>query len=140
MTRLLVILPLLASVALFAPHASASPASINSTQQAHPSIDPRIEALAKEWLRRFQTANIDRQQLNAEVSASLTPTAVARESAKLKPLGAPTSFHFVSTEPVGYAVGYDFMVSFKTAKVLESLALDASGKIAGIDFRIFVPR
>jgi hypothetical protein len=47
----------------------------------------------------------------------------------------------VGSEPVaGGAVGYDFMITYEHGQIVESIALDESGKIAGINFQAYVPR
>ena len=104
-----------------------------------PSVSPRVLALAKEWFYRFQSANIDRRQLVDSINQHLSSQMIRDEASKLKALGHPISFAFVGSERVLYATGYDFLVTFPSAKIVESIALDSNGKIAGIDFRTFVP-
>lgn len=106
-----------------------------------PEVDPKIVTLAREWLHRFQVGNIDRSQLNDAVALELTDAMVAQEETVLRPLGQPVTFKFIRSQPMGaVAIGYDFIVTFKSEKkIIESLALDDRGKIAGIDFRVYVP-
>lgn len=106
---------------------------------SYPRVDPRVVAKAKEWFHRFQTGDIDRSQLNLQVNEELTPKLISQEAATLKPLGSPLAFVFVRSEPTGGAIGYDFAIAFKAARVAESIAFDNAGKIAGIDFRVFLP-
>jgi hypothetical protein len=61
------------------------------------SVDPRIVATAKEWFHRFQTGNIDRSQLDVSVNVELTNAMIAEEGAKLRQVGAPSSFRFIRT-------------------------------------------
>jgi hypothetical protein len=116
---------------------AASP-SRPATPTAIPSVDPRILARAKEWFHRFQTGEIDRSQLNAQVNKELTSEMVAQEAATLKALGQPSSFVFIRTYPIRGLIGYDFLLQFKSARIIEMIAFDAEGKIAGIDFAKFV--
>ena len=102
-------------------------------------VDPRVVAKAREWFHRFQIGAIDRSQLNLQVNEELTPKLIRQEATTLKPLGRPLAFVFVRSEPIGGAIGYDFAIAFKAARVAESIAFDNSGKIAGIDFRVFLP-
>lgn len=104
-----------------------------------PSVDPGIQAKAKEWYHRFQTGSIDRSQLDARCNETTTAFFIQREKKLLQPLGSPTKFAFVSAEPVGGAMGYDFAVWLPRGRVIESIAFDGDGKIAGINFETFVP-
>jgi hypothetical protein len=110
---------------------TASPAPI-------PSADARVAARAKEWFHRFESANIDRSQLNAETNAELTDANVRRESAVLKAFGDPTGFSFLRSYPIAGVIGYDFLWQFKSGRIIEMIAVDDDGKIAGIDFETFV--
>jgi hypothetical protein len=110
---------------------TASPAPI-------PSADARVAARAKEWFHRFESGDIDRSQLNAETNAELTDANVRRESAVLKAFGAPTGFSFLRTYPIAGVIGYDFLWQFKSGRIVEMIAFDDDGKIAGIDFETFV--
>jgi hypothetical protein len=102
------------------------------------SVDPRIVATAKEWFHRFQTGHIDRSQLDAKVNAELTSTMIEQEGAKLRQFGAPSSFRFIRTYAISGAVGYDFLLQFSAGRIVEMIAFDPDGKIAGIDFMTFV--
>lgn len=99
-----------------------------------------ILATAKAWFFRFQHGDIDRSQLDAQVSSELTPERVAKERATLQRYGAPTSFVYLSSERVGRASAYDFLISFQSGKVVESIAFDPAGAIVGIAFRTYAPK
>lgn len=111
------------------PHASAAPGSVNAA----------IEARALEWFYRFQSGNIDRSQLDARSNRELTASMIAQESATLKPFGKPTHFVFVTSARVQGAIGYTFGLSFPRGRIIEEIAFDPDGKIAGVDFMTFVP-
>jgi len=101
----------------------------------------QILVLAKALFYGFRKGVVDRSRLDSDTSRELTPSMVQREGARLRSFGSPTRFAFLRSEPVGNAAGYDFIITFRTGRILiESIALDASGKIEGIDFRSFVPR
>jgi len=76
--------------------------------------------------------------MNAETNIDLTSTMVREESVRLKALGPPIQFTFLRSESVIHATGYDFLVFFRRARMVESVALDSHGMLAGIDFRVFV--
>lgn len=122
------------------PHASPSPVVSptprpqQSPKQQDTSVDPQILSLAKEWFRRFQIGDIDRTQLSDSVNKQLTLTMIRREAAQLKPLGNPLSVTFIRSYPISGMLGYDFQLQFKSVQIIEMIAFDGSGKIAGIDF------
>lgn len=132
MKRLLVAI-MLASVVCDG--AGASPAS-----PAPPTapVTRRIVARAREWFQRFQTGNIDRSQLNAAVNSQLTESGIRDEGAKLRTFGKPTSFIFLRSYIVGGVFGYDFLIPFKKGRIVEMIAFDPDGRVAGIDFKLFV--
>jgi hypothetical protein len=102
-------------------------------------VDPKIGAAAKEWFHRFQTGNIDRSQLDAEVNRELTDASIKKEEATLKPFGEPTGFEFIGSQQIKGADGYVFLITFRAGRIAEAIAFDKQGKIAGIDFQTFVP-
>lgn len=97
-------------------------------------VDPRIVATAKEWFHRFQTGQIDRSQLDTTVNGELTSAMIEQEGAKLRQFGTPSSFRFIRTYAISGAVGYDFLLQFSAGRIVEMIAFDPGGKIAGIDF------
>ncbi|MBV8459457.1 MAG: hypothetical protein JO009_01045 [Candidatus Eremiobacteraeota bacterium] len=133
MVKAVVCLSFLLTIAVsFAICAQATGASENA------SVKPAIISKAKEWFFRFQHGNIDRSQLDDTTNKELTEEMIRGEADVLKSLGNPTAFIFIQSEPLGAATGYDFLLQFPSARVVESIAFDGSGKIAGIDFHLFV--
>jgi len=104
-----------------------------------PLADSAITAKAKEWFHRLQTGQIDRSQLDAQVNSQLTDAIIRQETAALTPLGDPTSFVYVRTYPLSDALEYDFMLQFKSARVVELISFNVGGKIAGLGFQLFSP-
>jgi D-alanyl-D-alanine carboxypeptidase len=96
--------------------------------------NPKITALARQWLRRAQTGTIDRSQLTASFSGSLSPTIVAETKAQLAPLGEPSSFVYRGKTRAGNLTAYEYRLSFKAVTMKLSITIDSRGKIAGIDF------
>ncbi len=90
--------------------------------------------MAKDWLHRIQTANVDRSQLTSEMSAALTPALVQQVAAQLGPLGDPTSVSFAGSQTAAGVTIYHFVLVFKAMTVNEFLGLDGTGKIAGLRF------
>lgn len=125
---------------LFPTPIAAEPAAQPSDGPASlPIADSHITAKAREWFRRFQTGEIDRSQLDAQVNAQLTDDMIRQETKTLTPLGDPTSFVFVRTYPVSGALEYDFLLQFKAARIIELISFDTGGKIAGLGFELFGP-
>lgn len=99
-----------------------------------PQVDPKVTAIAKDWLHRIQTANVDRSQLTDQMSAALTPSLVQQVAAQLAPLGDPTAVSFIGFQTAGGITVYHFLLTFKSATLNEFLGIDAAGKIAGLRF------
>ena len=96
--------------------------------------------LAKTWYYAFEYQRIDRSQLDYNVNKELTADLIRREGARLRSFGKPTSWKYLGSQTVAYAVGHNFLITFAHARVIESVAIDDDGKIGGIDFRMFVER
>jgi hypothetical protein len=116
----------------------AAPQSPSPQATGFKTVDPQIVAKAKEWFARFQTGRLDRSQLDAQVNAELSDEVFEHEGAILRRYGAPSSFTFIRMYPIGGTVGYDFLLQFKDARIVEMIAFDPDGKLAGIDFATFV--
>ncbi|HET9392664.1 MAG TPA: hypothetical protein VFO29_03935 [Candidatus Rubrimentiphilum sp.] len=114
-----------------------APAPSNDTPTSLPSADPKILMKAQEWFYRFQTGKIDRSQLDVRTNNGLTQQMVAGEEKTLQALGRPSKWLYFGSQPVQYAVGYEFGIQFKHARVLEHIAFDADGKIAGLQFQVY---
>jgi hypothetical protein len=114
-------------------------ASLASTPRPTPTphVAPQIMAAAKQWFHAFQTGKVDRSKLNSLVNVQLTDAMIHSEARVLQRYKNPTSFVFASSEPVNGVTGYDFVLSFPKARIIESIAFDDGGLLAGIDFRVF---
>jgi len=129
---------LLASVALTVA-LCAAPITIRA-QSAPPSPNPSaslgpdaaVMSRAKEWLRRLETADIDRSQLDAQMNAVLAPDHAKQFAAQIGALGEPTSFTFVSKQTTGGVTTYTYRAAFGVGAFNEAFSLDADGKIAGL--------
>ncbi len=123
------------SLLLFAAPGRAQTAPTQSSvPSSAPQVDPKVTAIAKDWLHRIQTANVDRSQLTDKMSAALTPALLQQVAAQLAPLGDPTAISFVGSETVQGITVYHFVLTFKAATVNEFLGIDSAGKIAGLRF------
>jgi hypothetical protein len=138
MNKLALVLMIVVVPVMMAGKSFASAASQTSATPRK-AVDSQILAKAKEWFYRFQRSHIDRSQLSPQVSAELTEQSLIQEAARLTALGKPSSFTFIRTYPISGAVGYDFLLQFKTDRVVEMIAFNPKGQIAGIDFETFVP-
>jgi hypothetical protein len=112
---------------------SPSPQSTSLAQ----SVDPRIVAKAKELFHSFQTGQVDRSQFDAASQAQLSDAMIEREAKTLQPFGNPSSFQFLRTYAIANTIGYDFLLEFSAGRIVEMIAFDPDGKIAGIDFMTF---
>jgi hypothetical protein len=117
---------------------SAAAADSKTSVSASADVTERITAVAKQWFYGFCTGNIDRSQLNHTVNQQITKDGLKKEGARLRSFGKPTSFKFLRSGPVGDTTAYLFEISFKSGNVIEAIAFDTDGKIAGIDFRTTV--
>jgi hypothetical protein len=118
-----------------APAVSPSPASTPAASPAPaPTVAPEITARAKEWLHRFQTGNVDRTQLDAEMNTALTPDLVKQVSQQLAPLGDPVTFVISGEQTTQGVTAYIYKVSFKSSSIYEVFGLDKDGKLAAIRF------
>ncbi len=123
------------SLLLFAAPGGAQTAPAQSSAPSPaPQVDPKVTAIAKDWLHRIQTANVDRSQLTEQMSAALTPSLVQMVAAQLAPLGDPTAVSFVGSATAQGITIYDFVLTFGAATVNEFLGIDGAGKIAGLRF------
>jgi len=132
------------SIVLSALNATIAPvpsfASTGVTAKADPNVGEKVLALAKEWFHRFQTGNIDRSQLDAASNIELTAEVIRQQEAALGALGKPTAFTYLGSDLVQGDKAYHFLVTFAGPdRIVESIALDDLGKIAGIDFATYTP-
>jgi hypothetical protein len=109
-----------------------------ATSQALSKSRQAARVMAKEWFYQFRSGSIDRSQLDRECDLELTQQRVTEIAASLRPYNVPTAVVFMGTSPAGGATGYNFILQFSNGRVLEAIALDRSGAIAGFDFQTFV--
>lgn len=96
--------------------------------------DPKITALAKQWVKRVQTGTVDRTQLTAEMSKALTPVLVKNVAAQFGALGPLTSIAYRSKKVVNGITVYTYALAFGPSKLTLTIGLDGTGKIAEIFF------
>lgn len=111
-----------------------NPAIAAAARKPVPGEDPKVTALARQWLHRAQTGDIDRSQLTATFSTSLKPNIVTGTKAQLAPLGDPTSFVYRGKSEAAGVTSYQYRVSFKAVTMHVVISIDTHGKIAGLDF------
>jgi D-alanyl-D-alanine carboxypeptidase len=110
------------------------PAIAAAVQRPAAGEDPNVTALAREWLHRAQTGEIDRAQLTATFAASLTPQIVAQTEAALGPLGTPLQFVYRGKKVDRGVTVYRYRIGFTSAKLVLVIGIDQKGKIAEIGF------
>lgn len=59
---------------------------------------------------------------------------IQQEAATLRSFGQPEQFTYLGTEQVQGLTGYVVGITFGAGRVIEHIAFDDDGKIAGIDF------
>ncbi len=94
--------------------------------------NPAITALARQWVHRMQTGDIDKSQLSAAFAKHLTPQMVDGMKEGLTPLGDPTSFIYQDKSETNGAIAYRYSVAFKGANLELSIAVDSQGKISAL--------
>ena len=100
----------------------------------------RVFALAKSYFYQFRSGRVDRALFDSAVNLELTNEMVAGQAEMLRPFGKPEKFVYLGSEKVQYATGYNFQIRFRKGRVLEQIAFDYDGKIAGIKFETFGSR
>jgi D-alanyl-D-alanine carboxypeptidase len=126
----------LASAGARAPaQATAAP---DAAATATPTVDPKIESLAKAWLLASQSGKIDRRQLSPWLNATLTPELIGQDAAFLGKLGTLESFSYVGSSTFVLATHpysgppdayYEFLATFAGRKIHFLVGLDTDGKI-----------
>ena len=94
--------------------------------------DPAITALARQWLGRMRSGDIDKAQLSAGFAKFLTPQMISGMKAGLAPLGDPTSFVYRGKTAANGATAYRYNVGFKGARLTFIIAVDGQGKISSL--------
>lgn len=115
-------------------------AQSGATQTASQVVDPKIEALAKQWLRRSETGNPDRRQLSAPMNAFLTPALIRQGAAQLGRLGSPTAFSYIGSQSSAPDTSYQFVATFRTVRLNWLMSVDPNGKIDGLSFWPYHPK
>lgn len=92
--------------------------------------DPAITALARQWLHRMQTGDIDKSQLSTTFAKQLSPRVITGMKTSLASFGAPTSFVYRGKSKTNGATAYQYSVGFKSTRVDLTLAVDSHGKIS----------
>lgn len=100
--------------------------------------DSRIASLAKQCFYGFAHGKVDRARLDANMNRQLTNDMIRAEGAKLRAFGKPLSWRYLGSQRVLYATGFNFVITFAHARIVESIAVDSDGKIGGIDFQTYV--
>jgi hypothetical protein len=92
-------------------------------------------ALAQSLLAQAQSGQFDRSALTATMSSELTQDQAAQLSARMAPLGKPSSFALETKQVKGDLTKYVYRVAFAGVTFEEDIVLERSGKVAGLWFR-----
>lgn len=106
---------------------------IADEERPAPNENPKIRALAQEWLVRLQTGNVDRTQLTADAAKELTPARARASARKALAIGKPRAFVYEGMVYRGRRFGYSYRLTFAGAVVSFDLLLTESGKIADLE-------
>lgn len=96
--------------------------------------DDTISALAKEWVKRCQLADIDYSQLRD--GFTMNETTARRWSQLTAPLGEPSDFKIVGRATNSRGItNYNFHITFACGTIWFVLGIDAAGKINQLSFK-----
>jgi hypothetical protein len=97
------------------------------------TVDPGMMRQAKTWFAQLQSGTVDRSQLAAKASSSLSDADLAKAKEMIGGLGSPASFaqqQAGSQGGISYAI---YLVTFKNgAKYNFFFAVDQQGKVEGL--------
>lgn len=104
------------------------PALARAAQKSATGEDPRVTNIAREWIHRIQTGQVDRSQLTPDAVKLVTPSDLAMAKEALGSLGDPQLVY------LGKSVGpdattYNYRVIFKAITLMMNLVIDRNGKV-----------
>ena len=115
--------------------AGAQTAPPTSAPSAGPAAeDPVVTAAVRKQYFAWQSGTLDRAAYSDEANKQFAPGLVSQISSQLQQLGDPTVFIFLGRKTQGEYRIYSYEVDTPKAKLRMAYALDAAGKIAGIQF------
>jgi CubicO group peptidase (beta-lactamase class C family) len=98
--------------------------------------DQKVTARLREWLRRFETGDVDRGQLTDKMSTALTPDLIAKTKSQFATLGDPQTLVYKGSTAESGDTVYTYFADFAVGKIRIVMALDAAGKIDGYFLRL----
>jgi len=115
------------------PSATAMPVSVPSAAATMPP--DKVQALALNVLGQMQNGRIDRSLFTDQVNGVLTDDMLRQMGPELSQLGQDPRVSLLSSQPVGTGITeYVFLLRSNSGNIDETIALDADGKIAEINF------
>jgi len=137
--RFFLSIPLSALALCALPHLAqaAAPASGTRLAAAAPSTpaeNPALTKIARAEIDAWESGKLDRSKYTDQANKQITDDIVTRASKLMGPLGAPTSFKYVGHAQQSGLDLTNYEAVFPQVTLIESIALDASGKIAFIGF------
>ncbi len=97
-----------------------------------PGEDARITALARAQFEALRAGAIDKGAYTQTMIDAMTPAVIAQVQTFLAALGPQTLITFISKTPGAGVDTYVYKVDCAQGSVRETMALDGSGKIAGL--------
>ncbi|MBV8246151.1 MAG: hypothetical protein JOZ38_09545 [Candidatus Eremiobacteraeota bacterium] len=133
----LALAPLAAAAQSPAPAASPSPAPAAPAPAAPAADNPKVHKIAEQELLAWENGKVDRSHYGAAANAQITDAMIQSVAAQMGPLGSPNGFTFAG-QTVIPRVGpvYQYEATFQSGAVhlIESIQLDADGKVSYITF------
>jgi CubicO group peptidase (beta-lactamase class C family) len=92
---------------------------------------PAVTARVRDWLRRFETGDIDRSQLSDTMNKALSQDIIDASKAQLGPLGTPESLVYLGKDDADGSTYYAYLATFSQGAFRILMSLDTAGKISG---------
>ena len=109
-----------------APAAEAPSEKAASQDQQQQAID-----LTKKIFLQLASGSVDRSLFTAEMSAMLTPEAIAQLAPQLKAMGDPQAFTVAESTPMQEGTAYRMKVKFAEAEHSIDVFIDGKGLVGG---------
>ncbi|HEY1654537.1 MAG TPA: serine hydrolase domain-containing protein [Candidatus Tumulicola sp.] len=110
-------------------------AQIRDEERPAPNENVKVRALAKRWLARLQTGDIDRSQLSTEGAKVLTPAYARALVSNARAIGTPQSFVYRGVSYTNRKLFYAYILRFSHATVFYYVVLTKGGRIRDLDLQ-----
>ena len=111
------------------------PAIARAADKPAAGEDPKITAVARDWIHRLQIGDPNRAQLTSKMSAFFTTRTLAFGKNTLGALGEPLALLYRGKTKRDGLTDYLYRVKFKSRVMILMLGIDRRGKIADFGFK-----